>query len=186
MNEIEMTLHAIAGTQDSDRSMLLLKEKNGERILPIMMSSRRAMTLMMRSKFPIPMPLPASVPDAALMVMSSFDVSISRIVLTHIHNGTFFCRIVAEREGEEKTIEMCPATDGLILAVDALRPIMIQEDLLEAQYMHKTGENSFAININLLTRQMLEEALKHAVESENYEAASHLRDELAKRSEKKE
>ena len=28
---------------------------------------------------------------------------------------------------------------------------------------------------------MLEQALQHAVETENYEAASHLRDELAKR-----
>ena len=58
---------------------------------------------------------------------------------------------------------------------------MIEEELFQAQYLHKIGENSFAININTFSRQMLESALTQAVESENYEAASRLRDELAKR-----
>jgi protein-arginine kinase activator protein McsA len=45
----------------------------------------------------------------------------------------------------------------------------------------QTGQNSFALSISVLSRQMLEDALQHAVEHENYEVASQLRDELAKR-----
>lgn len=161
--------------------MLLLKEKNGERILPIMMSTRRALTLMMRSRVPLPMPVAASIADASHLLMLKFGVHITKVELTAIKDAMFFCRVVAQREGEEKELDFCQAPDGLILASIALCPIMIEEELLEAQYMHKTGNNTFAININTLTRQMLEDALKHAVESENYEAASHLRDELAKR-----
>lgn len=162
--------------------MVLLKEKNGERILPMMMSTKRAVTLMMRTKVPLPMPVATTIPDAAILMMRKFDVQLTRVVLTAIKDGTFFCQIHADREGEEKKLEFCPAADGIVLAIAARCPIMIEEELLEAQYMHKTGENSFAININTLTRRMLEEALQHAVESENYEAASRLRDELAKRS----
>ena len=180
--QIELEIHAVAGTAtDSDRSMLLLKEKGGDRILPIMMSTRRALTLMMRSKVPLPMPVAASVADASHLLMLRFGVHLKYVELTTIKDAMFFCRIVAEREGEEKAVDFCQATDGLILATTAVCPIMIEEELMAAQYMKKTGENTFAININTLTRQMLEDALKHAVESENYEVASHLRDELAKR-----
>ncbi len=58
---------------------------------------------------------------------------------------------------------------------------MIDSELFEAQYMRKTGDNSFAININVLTRKMLEDALKQAVETENFEVATQIRDELARR-----
>lgn len=180
---VELEIHAVAGTpSDTDRSMVLLKEKKGERILPMMMSTRRAVTLMMRTKVPLQMPVATTIPDAAILMMGKFDVRLTQVVLTAIKDGTFFCQIHAEREGEEKRLEFCPAADGLVLASSAQCPIMIEEELLEAQYMHKTGENSFAININTLTRKMLEDALQHAVETENYEAASRLRDELAKRS----
>ncbi len=161
--------------------MLLLKEKNGERILPIMMSTRRALTLMMRSRVPLPMPVATSVPDASLLLLRKFGIELKRMELTAIKDGVFFSKLVAERDGEEKALDFCPANDGLVLATMALCPIMIEDELLEAQYLHKTGANTFAININTLTRKMLEDALKHAVESENYEAASQLRDELAKR-----
>ncbi len=180
---IELEIHAVAGTStDNERSMLLLKEKNGERILPIMMSTRRALTLMMRSRVPLPMPVAASVGDAEYLLMRKFNINITGVQITTIKEAMFFCKVVAERDGEEKELDFCQATDGLIIASIAVCPIMIEEELLAAQYMHKTGDNTFAVNINTLTREMLEEALKHAVESENYEAASQLRDELAKRS----
>lgn len=180
---VELQIYAVAGTpSDPDRSMVLLKEKDGERILPMMMSTKRAVTLMMRTKVQLPMPVATSIPDAAIFMMSKFDVHLTRIVLTAIKDGTFFCQIHGEREGEEKKLEFCPAADGLVLATAAKCPIMIEEELFEAQYMHQTGENAFAININMLTRHMLEEALQHAVENEHYEVASRLRDELAKRS----
>ncbi|MBP5771550.1 MAG: bifunctional nuclease family protein [Bacteroidaceae bacterium] len=180
---IELLIHAVAGTSsEGDRSMVIMKEKGGERILPVMMSTRRAMLLMMRSKVPLPMPVPVSVADLSYQLMNKFGIRLVRVELTAIKDGVFFSRVVGEREGEEQVVDFCQAPDGLVMAVIANCPIMINEELMEAQYMHKTGDNTFALNINTLSRQMLEDALKHAVESENYEAASALRDELAKRS----
>ena len=46
---VELVIHAIAGTANPDeQTMVMLKEKNGERILPIITSTRRATMLMMR------------------------------------------------------------------------------------------------------------------------------------------
>lgn len=180
--KVELVIHAVAGSAaDGDRSMLLLKEKDGSRILPIMMSTRRAVTVMMRSRVPMPMPVATSVPDASLLLLRKFGIEIKRMELTSIKDAVFICKLVGEQDGVEKQLDFLPANDGIVLATMAPCPILIEDELLEAQYLHKTGENTFAININTLTREMLEDALKHAVESENYEAASQLRDELAKR-----
>lgn len=161
--------------------MVLLKEKDGERVLPIMTSTRRATRLVLRKQMPFPMVLPFSPADISCQIMKQFGIRLTRVELTAIRDGMFLSRVVAERAGEEHVVDYCQAPDGLIMAVTSGCPIFIEEELLEAQYMHPTGENSFALNINSLSRKMLEDALQHAVETENYEAASRLRDELAKR-----
>ena len=178
----ELFIHAVAGTSSKeDQSMVLLKEKDGDRILPIMTSSRRAMSLLMRKQFGLPLPVPISPADIGCQMLLKFGVRLTSVELTTIQDGTFISRVVAKRGDEEHSVDFCQAPDGLIMAATANCPIMIEEELLEAQYMRPTGAHSYALNINTLSRQMLEDALQHAVETENYEAASRLRDELAKR-----
>ena len=164
-----------------DQTMLILKEKGGERILPVLMEKRRAVLLKIRKSTPFTWPIPVSAADIGHHIMSKFNVHLKSVVINGITNGTYFCQIVAEREGEEQTLDVCNATDGIEMATVTGCPILIEEELFQAQYLHKIGENSFAININTFSRQMLESALTQAVETENYEAASRLRDELAKR-----
>ncbi len=179
---VELELHATAGVSElSDSTMLILKEKNGKRILPILTSTHRATVLMMRQKLSMPFPLPASIADLDYLLMKKFNIAITRVELTFVRKGIFFANVVAEREGQEETVENCQAADALVMAITASCPIMVEEELLAAQYMRQTSENSFAVNINVLSRQMLEDALEHAVESEDFETASRLRDELAKR-----
>ncbi|MCR5180206.1 MAG: DUF151 domain-containing protein [Bacteroidaceae bacterium] len=179
---VELVINASAGTPIDDKTaMIILKEKNGERVLPIMTSARRASLLTMRAHFDMPVLLPFTPTDISCQLMEKFGVKLTRVEIVAIKDGVFFTRVVAEREGVEQAVDFCQAPDGLIMAVTARCPIYIEEDILAAQYMRPTGENTFAISINTLSRHMLEEALKHAVEEENYEAASHLRDELAKR-----
>ena len=166
---------------DEGQTMLILKEKGGERILPILMSKRRAVLLKIRKSTPFLWPIPMSVADIGNQLMAKFEVHLKRIVINGITDGTYYCQVVAERDGEEQVVNVCKATDGIEMATVAGCPILIEEELFQAQYLHKIGENSFAININTFSRQMLESALTQAVEAENYEAASRLRDELAKR-----
>lgn len=179
---VELQINAVAAlSMEGDRSMIILKEKQGERTLPIVMSTRRAINLSLRSKFPFPMPVGATIADAYNLMLMKFGITIDRVVIQTIQNGTFYCNVVGVLGNEEHVLDFVAAPDALVIAITSASSIWIEEELLEAQYMHKTGENSFAININTLTRQMLEEALKQAVASENYEAASHIRDELSKR-----
>ena len=179
---VELQIHAVAGTDDDhDQSLVLLKESKGERILPIMVSRKRSLLLMMRANLSVQLPVATTPVDAAILLMQQFGIQITRVVLTGIQKGVFLCKVCAQREGVEKELNYCMAADGIVLAATVQSPILIEEELLQAQYMRKTGENSFAMNISTLTKQMLEKALQQAVNLENYEAASRLRDELAKR-----
>lgn len=179
---VELLIHATASISSNDhQSMVLLKEKEGTRMLPILMSLRRAMMLTLRTQVPLPSPVPLSVADVSWHLLRKFGIKITRVELTAIKEGTFFSRIVGERDGEEKSLDICLAQDGLVMATTACCPIYVEEELLNAQYMRKVSDNSFSLNINILTRQMLEDALQAAVAQENYEAASKLRDELARR-----
>lgn len=181
---IELEIHALAQTANKDnRTMVLLREKGGERIFPVVMSMRRAATLMMRAQIPLSIPVAATLSDAYNLLLLKFDIAIKRIEFYDIANGTFLCKIVAEQNGKECVVDTCQAPDALVIACTSVCPIMIERDLFEAQYMRKTGENSFAINISTLTRKMLEEALEHAVATEDFEIATRLRDELARRDE---
>ncbi|MBQ9285588.1 MAG: bifunctional nuclease family protein [Bacteroidaceae bacterium] len=179
---IDLELSALASTADKEgRSMLILKEKGGDRILPVMMSTRRAVTMMMRRQIPLSLPVAATVADAYNLLLMKFDINLKRIEFTGIANGVFLCKIIAERDGEERVVDTCQAHDALVVACTSVCPITIDSELFEAQYMRKMGDNAFALNINVLTRNMLEEALEHAVATENFEVATQIRDELARR-----
>ncbi|MCR4994129.1 MAG: bifunctional nuclease family protein [Bacteroidales bacterium] len=179
---VEMKVHALAGTENGgNNAMLLLKECQGDRMLPLMMSTRRALNLMMRLRMSSELPVAATIPDIGNLMLHEFGARFERVILTSVTEGIFLCDIVASCNGEEKHLTNCRAIDGIVYAVISRCAIYIEEDLLNAQYMRPTGKDQFAINISTLTRNMLEEALQHAVESENYEAASNLRDELARR-----
>lgn len=121
--KVELVIHAVAGSAaDGDRSMLLLKEKDGSRILPIMMSTRRAVTVMMRSRVPMPMPVATSVPDASLLLLRKFGIEIKRMELTSIKDAVFICKLVGEQDGVEKQLDFLPANDGIVLATMAPCP----------------------------------------------------------------
>lgn len=184
--KIELTIHGVAASaSDADQMMLLLREKDGSRMLPVMMSHRRAMLLMARDRVPLSIPFPVSVSDICHLLMQQMGTGLKHVEISAVKDGHLFCNVVAEADGQEYSVDYCQAPDGLVMAVTFRCPIMIEEELLESQYMHNAGNGSFAMNLNTLTLQMLEDALEQAVASEKYEQASFLRDEIRRRREDK-
>ena len=69
----------------------------------------------------------------------------------------------------------------MVLAYTFDSPITIKEELLEQQYMREMGDGLYSMPMNSVNIEALEEALKRAIEDENYELASRLRDEIERR-----
>ena len=179
---IELELHGIAKMSDENRALVLLREKEGkQRMLPVMTSQRRAMLLLSRDRLKIPLPAPPSSTDICMQMMTHFGVRMRYVRITAVRDGLCFCSVIGERDGQDHVVNYCQAADGLIIAVTFRCPICIDEALMEMQYMRDMGDGGFSININNLTRKTLQDALQQAIDSENYETASVLRDELRRR-----
>ena len=74
-------------------------------------------------------------------------------------------------------------SDAVALALRYRCPMYATEEVIESEHLHDLGEGKFSVPITSVSLQMLEEALALAVEKEDYEQASHLRDEIRRRKE---
>ncbi|WP_077195739.1 UvrB/UvrC motif-containing protein [Prevotella ihumii] len=82
------------------------------------------------------------------------------------------------------TLEMTPirASDAILLANIANLEIFMDDKLfLKQSVSYADGKNKIALPVNALSTPMLKTALEKAIENENFELASNLRDELQKR-----
>ena len=80
------------------------------------------------------------------------------------------------------------ASDGVLLSVVSGIPLYIDTELFKRQStpIPKKGSVSIAMPANIASMKMLKAALKNAVETEDYELASQLRDEIKRRSKRRE
>lgn len=74
------------------------------------------------------------------------------------------------------------ASDGVLLSFIASIPLFIEEKLMQRQSVpYQRSSSGVAMPLNAISNKMLKEALDNAVANENYELASHLRDEMRRR-----
>ena len=70
----------------------------------------------------------------------------------------------------------------MLLSVIAKLPIFVDEVLMNRQSLpYNQASPSMALPVNVLTIEMLEEALNKAIKDENYELASTLKMEIERR-----
>lgn len=74
-----------------------------------------------------------------------------------------------------------PAAEAVVAALETHSPIWVQKEAFERQARLGHSSQSMALPISAMTEKLLKEALNAAVEEENFELASILRDELNKR-----
>ena len=74
------------------------------------------------------------------------------------------------------------ASDAILLSFISNIPLFIEEKLMKRQSVpYRRSSEGVAMPLNAISNKMLQEALDKAVEDENYELASHLRDEMRRR-----
>ena len=74
------------------------------------------------------------------------------------------------------------ASDAVLLSFISNIPLFIEEKLMKRQSVpYQRSSKGVAMPLNAISNKMLQEALDKAVEDENYELASHLRDEMRRR-----
>ena len=125
---IELSVHAILYSLLSRHRIVLLKETQAERYLPIWIGSGEADAIAMplqRSSVLRPL-----THDLLASVIAELGGDVQYIVVNDLNDNTFYARIAIERDGELQLVDSRPS-DAIALAVRTSVPIYAEESVVE-------------------------------------------------------
>ncbi len=181
MKKIELEIKEILNKVSSDATtiVVVLKEKDGSRTMPVMVGLLEAQSIaitMYEMKIPRP-----GVYDLLISTTETLGAHIKEVIIHKIVNGVFYSYLVLDKEGTEILMDS-RTSDALAVAMSAALPIFIDDDLLGKNCLREDSKGFYSMPISALSIDILHEALEKAIETENYEFAAKLRDEIKKRS----
>ena len=181
MREIELKIHDMSSTlHPADAYALVLEEKEGGRKLPIIIGHLEAQAIkVMMLKYQPPRPLTH---DLFKDLTGQLGVTMTKMLIYKAKGGVFYSYLYFDKDGEELKID-ARTSDAVALALRYRCQMYATEDVIISEHLHDLGEGKFSVPITSVSLQMLEEALALAIEKEDYEQASHLRDEIRRRKE---
>ena len=180
-NYVELKIHDMSTTlYPADAYALVLEEVDGGRKLPIIIGHMEAQAIkVMMVKYLPPRPLTH---DLFLTVTRQFGIELKKILIYKAKDGVFYSYLYYDKDGEEYKIDS-RTSDAIALALRYKCPMYTTEDIMETEHLHDLGEGKFSVPITSVSVELLEDALQKAIDKEDYETASQIRDEIRKRKE---
>ena len=168
---------------DKRRCVVSLQRKGDIREFVFFTDEHNAARIALRS-FPERNPMANVVlwSEFTVNALGTFDISIRNVTIIRGRDEIF--RSVITMYNSDTGLEVnVPASlpDGVLLAISSNIPVKMERKLFEDASSINNDENRIRVPLNLLPRKVVESRLAKAVEEENYEMASLLRDELIRR-----
>lgn len=197
MQKVRLEISGIAYSQTQSGSYVLtLSEAAGKRKLPIVIGGFEAQAIAVELEKMIPnRPLTH---DLIKSFCITYDVIIKEVLIYKFVEGVFYSKLICEKDGAISEIDS-RTSDAIAVGVRFNSPIFTLSNVLEEAGITSDQEDAFESDsifeeedvfkeeqeLNSLVNdsiQDLEKQLQEALENENYELASKLRDEIKKRS----
>jgi uncharacterized protein len=125
---IEMTVDSIRVHMPTGQHVVILKEKEAERYLPIWIGINEANAIALKITGITPeRPITH---DLLANILSAVDVTVDRIVVTSLANEVFYARILASVDGRVLEIDSRPS-DAIAVAIRVGAGIFVDGDVLE-------------------------------------------------------
>jgi uncharacterized protein len=125
---IEVTVAGLGIAPPSSVPLLLLKEREGERVLPVAIGPLEAQAVVMPLQGVKP-PRPMT-HDIFVEIVASLGGHLRRVEITELVDSTFHARLMLETNGQERSYDIRPS-DGVAIAVRTETPIFVAEDVLD-------------------------------------------------------
>ncbi|MEM7129712.1 MAG: bifunctional nuclease family protein [Chloroflexota bacterium] len=125
---IEVTIDSIRVSLMSHHRIVVLKEEDGERLLPIWIGpfEADAITIQLQG-------MDATRPlthDLLKTIIETLGAEVLNIVVTGLETATFYAKIVMDLDGDTIEIDSRPS-DAIALAVRVNAPIYVAEDVMD-------------------------------------------------------
>ena len=124
---IELNLVGVRVELPTNQPIVLLREREGDRYLPIWVGGTEATAIAFALQGIVP-PRPLT-HDLFQNVLEEIGVRIERIVITELKDGTFYAVIQMSRNGSSYEVSSRPS-DAIALAVRVNVPIFANEEVL--------------------------------------------------------
>jgi bifunctional DNase/RNase len=125
---IETVVESIRVSLVTQHRVVILKEVDGERHLPIWIGSYEAEAIAMELQgVSASRPLPY---DLMRTIIEDLGGTVERITVTDLSDDVFYARIVLRQNGREVEIDSRPS-DAIALAVRARVPILVDDGVME-------------------------------------------------------
>lgn len=199
MEKVQLDIVGLSYSQtQSGAYALVLSEMEGNRRLPVIIGGFEAQAIAIELEGMTPSrPLTH---DLFKSFSKEFNFDIREVIIYNLIEGIFFAKLICDKEGKEVEIDT-RTSDAIAIAVRFNCPIftyefilssagiLLEEDEntgLEEDAEKEIGEDVIielesSINKDEMSMQDLEAKLQKAIEQEDYELASKLRDEIENR-----
>ena len=172
--------------------VLLLREIGGERKLPIVIGPCNAgsIAIYLESNQNPERPLTH---DVIKSITNSFQITVSRVVIHTLREGVFHASFFCFMDGDNEIEIDARTSDAIAIAIRMGCPIFTYNDILQeagivladnytSTFTSDDTEEDLKKDIfETLSKEELEKQMKEAIDEENYERASRIRDEINRR-----
>jgi len=125
---LEVKVQGLILEPKSQQNIVILREVDGQRILPIWIGPGEAQAIRrILSEEPFPRPLTH---DLLHLVVEGLKARVTRIVISDLKENTFYASVIIERDGQVLSIDARPS-DSVALALRARAPIFANDALLQ-------------------------------------------------------
>lgn len=128
MHTVETRVHGLVIEPKTQQHIVVLKELDGVRVLPIWIGPGEALAiqrLVQEQEFPRPL-----THDLIALVVEGLKARVTQVVITELREATFYAKIFIERDKELLSIDARPS-DSIAIALRTKATIYVNEELLQ-------------------------------------------------------
>lgn len=191
MNKIQCEILGLSSSPSTGGAYaILLKEINGNRRLPIIIGAFEAQAIALEIEgIKPPRPLTH---DLLKSIIDNMGALVTEVLIDELRENTFYAKIILEMSSLTNEIDARPS-DAIALAVRSQAPIYASESVMEAAAFIPSDDSEKDSKESLLESEekakpntkeakiaALQTKLREAIDSEEYERAAKIRDDIQK------
>ena len=195
MKLIQLEIVGLSNSQtQSGAFALVLGEVGGKRRLPIVIGNfeAKAIAIALDNEYKSQRPITH---DLFKTLAVGFKIKVQKVVISSINSGGIFSSIIYCIDDKGKEIDLDSRTsDAVAIAIRFKAPIftyeaiiseagiILDQDIITSEKEEEKDTQQDSNDFKNLSKSELEKKLNEAIENEDYEVASKIRDEINRRS----
>lgn len=136
---VQVSVQSLGLDRATNTSVVILKEHDGERVLPIWIGHPEATAIAMElADYKFPRPLTH---DLLASVVGGLGGALQKVIISRVEADTYFAEMIIRRNGEVISVDARPS-DSIAVALRLQADIFAQEELLERAPLEEPGQPS--------------------------------------------